>query len=84
MGTNHSARALVNWLILSGSTGKLNAYNIVNTNSKKNIFHNISMTYHVNLMKRGLPYICVNYNSSVSIQYIDGFVIQQAFLGVAN
>ena len=32
-------------------------YNIVNTNSKKYLFHNISLTYHVHLAKQGLLYL---------------------------
>ena len=43
-------------------------YNIVKRNSKKNLFHNNSLTYHVNLTKQGLPGIRVNYINSVLIQ----------------
>ena len=44
-------------------------------NFKKHLFHSISMTYHVNLTKQGLPKIRVNYITSVSIKHFNGFVV---------
>lgn len=60
---------------LCGSTQRLNVNNIVNTNSKKHLFHNISVRYHVNLTKYRLAWIRVNYTTSLSIHYCDVFFI---------
>lgn len=60
---------------LCGSTQRLNVNNIVNTNSKKHLFHNISVRYHVNLTKHRLAWIRVDYTTSLSIHYCDVFFI---------
>ena len=46
------------------------AYSIVKTNSKKYLLHSISMTYHVNLTKQGLPRIRVIYTYTYIYIYI--------------
>ena len=46
------------------------ACSIVKTNSKKYLLHSISMTYHVNLTKQGLPRIRVIYTYTYIYIYI--------------
>ena len=75
IGTNHSARAVFNWLVSLWIHTHAYVYNIVKTNSKKHSFHSISMTYHANLIKQGVQWIRVNCIRSVSIEHFDGIVV---------
>ena len=67
IGANHSVRVVVNWLFLCSSTKRHYVYNIAKTSSKKHLFHNISMTFHVNPIKQELPWIRVICITSVSL-----------------
>ena len=41
-------------MVFCNSTQRLNVYNIVNTNCKKHLFHNITIKYYAHLTKKGI------------------------------
>ena len=84
IGTNHLATAVGSWVVFLWFDAKIYVYNIVKTNSKKYLFHNISMTYHVNLTKQELPWIRINYIIAVSIQHFYGFSAFVSKLFISN